>query len=187
MVKRYGMSLMPSEIGSTHDELFERLVTETQRALFLHILALVPRIAEAEEVLQETNLAIWRHAAEFEPGSNFRAWAFKIAHHRILQHREKRHRDSLMFNSDLIDTMVQESAANADARESRSSALKFCMEKLRPTDRELLAAYYRKGARGNDVAERFGRPVGSIYKSLCRIRKSLMQCIERRMAAEERA
>src|SRR5690606_6157046 len=127
---------------------FEQLVTESQRALYVHILAFVPRAADAEEVLQETNLAIWRGAADFEMGSNFRAWAFKIAYYRILKYREKRRRESLMFSTNLIDVMAEERTAKVEAFEGRRLALERCMEKLRPSDKELISDYYRKGASG---------------------------------------
>ncbi len=39
---------------------FVQLFTKWQRRLFLFILAQVPNLVEAEEILQETNLVIWR-------------------------------------------------------------------------------------------------------------------------------
>src|SRR5262245_54811487 len=91
------MALMSGEVDSSHDGLFEQLIAEHQRPLFLYILTLVPHATEAEEVLQETNVAILRSASDFETGSNFRAWAFRIAYHRVLQHRQGKQRESLTF------------------------------------------------------------------------------------------
>jgi RNA polymerase sigma-70 factor, ECF subfamily len=176
-----------SNAALSKSELFAQLVAENQRALYLHILTMVPHTADAEEILQETNLVIWQHAADFELETSFRAWSFAIAYHRVLKYRERTHRDSLTFNSELIDTIATEISENGDALEAQLAALDQCMQQLRPTDRELLTEYYRSGSSGIDAAKRFQRPVGSIYKSVCRIRKALLRCILLRRLREEHA
>ncbi|MBN2023699.1 MAG: hypothetical protein JW809_13010 [Pirellulales bacterium] len=53
------------------EEPFGQLVAANQCALNRYIAALVPNRADADEVLQETNLAVWQNADRFLPGSNF--------------------------------------------------------------------------------------------------------------------
>jgi RNA polymerase sigma-70 factor (ECF subfamily) len=176
-----------SNAALNKSELFAQLVAEHQRALYLHILTMVPHTADAEEILQETNLVIWQHAADFEIETNFRAWSFAIAYHRVLKYREKSKRDGLMFNSELVDVLASETSANNDSLESQLAALSHCTQQLRPADRELLFEYYRNGSGGLAAAKRFQRPVGSIYKSVCRIRKALMRCMMLHRLREEHA
>lgn len=52
---------------------FVRLLTGNQRKLYAFILSLLRRPADADDVLQETNMVMWRKCAEFEPGTNFDA------------------------------------------------------------------------------------------------------------------
>jgi len=54
-------------------------VTRAQRALYCFITTLIRRPADAEDVLQETNLVLWRKAAEFISGRDFMPWALRIA------------------------------------------------------------------------------------------------------------
>ena len=75
---------------------FETLIETHQSALRGFILSLVADCSAAEDILQETNLVAWRKAADFESGSNFRAWAFRIAHFQILSYRQKVSRDRLV-------------------------------------------------------------------------------------------
>ena len=63
-------------------------------------------------------------------------------------------------------------------------ALGECLAKLRAKDRKLIEQRYAPGEKGKHVAERMGRPANSVYQSLGRIRKILMECIQRRLAAE---
>ena len=66
------------------------LLTGHQQALLQYIRTLLPRRADAEEVLQEVNLYLWRNRDDFEPGTNFSAWAYKTARFHVLSFR-KRH------------------------------------------------------------------------------------------------
>jgi RNA polymerase sigma-70 factor (ECF subfamily) len=45
---------------------------------------------------------------------------------------------------------------------------------------------YAPGETGKNLAEQIGRPSNSVYQSLGRIRRTLMECIQRRLAAEAR-
>lgn len=47
-------------------------------------------------------------------------------------------------------------------------------------------SHSRSEGHGPEIAEKIGRPINSIYQSLSRIRKSLLECINRRLAAEAR-
>ena len=57
-----------------------------------------------------------------------------------------------------------------------------CIEHLRARDRELIRQRYAAGESGKDLAENIGRPANSVYQSLGRIRRTLLECIQRRMA-----
>jgi RNA polymerase sigma-70 factor (ECF subfamily) len=58
--------------------------------------------------------------------------------------------------------------------------------KLRESDRALIQTRYSPEGEGPGIADRLGRPINSIYQSLSRIRKTLLECINRRLAAEAR-
>ena len=52
---------------------FVRLLGQNQRRLFLYVMSMVPNWNDAEEIIQETNLVLWREFARFQPGTNFAA------------------------------------------------------------------------------------------------------------------
>ena len=63
---------------------FVSLLTASQRRLYAFICTLVIDRTDADEVLQETNLALWEQAERFEAGTDFVAWACRVAHYKVL-------------------------------------------------------------------------------------------------------
>lgn len=166
---------------------FVRLLTENQRRISLYVLGLVPRWNDAEEILQETNLVLWRDFARFEPGTNFAAWACKVAFHQVLAWRKRQSRDRLRFSFEFLEAVSEESIAAADRLESRANYLRGCLEKLPAKNRELLRLRYAEGCSMDELARRLGRTIGALYRVLSRIRKVLHVCVNRSFALEDRS
>jgi RNA polymerase sigma-70 factor (ECF subfamily) len=165
---------------------FVQLFTKSQRRLFLFILAQVGQLADAEEVLQDTNVVIWSKCHQFQPGTNFFAWAGKIATYEILKYRDKKRASRLQFSDDFIARVAADAVEFNEELEQRREALTECLRRLKPIDRELIQARYAPGENGLKVAERLGRPINSVYQSIGRIRKVLFECVNRRLAAAGR-
>jgi len=165
-------------------EEFVQLFTRTQRRLYLFILSQVASTQDAEEILQETNLIIWSKYHQFDVATNFFAWSAQIATYEVLKFRQRKHREKLRFTDEFIDAVAQEVLERSEELDRRRHALEHCLEKLRPDDRQLIHRRYQPGERGKFVAEDLGRPANSVYQSLGRIRKTLLDCMQRRLAAE---
>ncbi len=168
------------------DAEFVQLFTKHQRRLFLLILAQIHDPVDAEEVLQNVNVIIWKKCGQFQPGTNFLAWAATIANYEVLKYRSRRSRDRLVFSDEFLTTVSAEAVEHSEELERRRAALKECIQKLRLQDRELIEQRYAPGETGKNLAEQIGRPSNSVYQSLGRIRRTLMECIQRRIAAEAR-
>ena len=166
---------------------FVELFSRSQRKIYLFILSQIPNPVDAEEILQETNLVIWKKADRFQVGTNFSAWACQIARYEVLKFRERKHRDKLYFSDEFIAMVAEEAEKRGEWLESRRAALLDCIRGLRSRDRELIQKRYAPGESGKGLAEELGRPANSVYQSLGRIRRSLFECVNRRLAAESRS
>jgi RNA polymerase sigma-70 factor (ECF subfamily) len=166
-------------------ERFVRLLAKCQRQVFLYALGLVQNAADAEEILQETNLVLWRKFDQYQPGTDFGRWACRIAHFEVLKFRERRAREQRLFTSEFIEALAVESEDSLEELDARREALARCLGKLRNTDRQLVLRRYQEHATTQSVAEALGRSVQGTRKSLHRIRTALLACIERTLAAEE--
>lgn len=69
---------------------FDRLVERHQSAVYRFARALVADPAAAEDVLQETFLAAWRHAATYRGEASVRGWLLTIARHQAFRLRRAR-------------------------------------------------------------------------------------------------
>lgn len=184
MASLHGHSLSPadSERNSGPGEEFVRLFTQAQRSLYLFILPLVHSSADAEEVLQETNVVVLSKWSQFEPGTNFLAWCRAIARLEVFRFRRGRHHKLKLLDDDVIEQLAERLEEQPPDQDRRRDALSECIRRLREQDRELIRCRYAAGATGDDVAAQLGRPANSVYQSLGRVRRVLLECIRRRMA-----
>jgi RNA polymerase sigma-70 factor (ECF subfamily) len=131
---------------------------------------------EAEDVVQETFLQAWKSFHRFEPGTNCRAWLFKILFHVVSHHRRK------LFKLPIADVAEETLAEIAVYSPAPNQHL---------TDEEILAAFdklpqlYRSVVMLADVQEfsykeiasTLNIPLGTVMSRLNRGRKILRQTL----------
>jgi RNA polymerase sigma-70 factor, ECF subfamily len=162
-----------------HPEPFLVLVTRAQRVLHAFILKLVPRLPDADDILQQTNLVLWSKQAEFTPGTDFRAWAFRIARYQVMAHRKRQSLDRLVFGEELIDRLACRAETRDDILDAKRELLIDCFQKLSDLQRRLLADRYADQLSGREIADKTGSKVDSVFQVLHRARQTLLECIER--------
>lgn len=154
-----------------------------QRRLHLFILSVLPDPAAAEEVLQETNIVVWRKFDQFRPDTDFRAWVFRIAHFEVRKYLDRSRRRGLLFGPEIMDELASVYVEQESALEDRRELLPGCIEKLPAADRDLIDRVYGQGIEVAALSGETGRKGTSIYRSLRRIRQWLFDCVERRLSA----
>ena len=167
-------------------ERFAQLLATCQRRVFLYSLGLLHHAADAEEVLQETNLVLWRKFDQYQPGTDFDRWACRIAYYEVLKFRERKARGEPLFSTDFVEALAAEAERNMDVLDARREALSGCLRKLSEKDRLLVLHRYQDRATTLSVAQALGRSVQGTRKALHRIRMALLACIQRTVAVEER-
>jgi RNA polymerase sigma-70 factor (ECF subfamily) len=174
------------EIDVASEGCFVELYLRHQRSIYAFIVQLVQNYDESEDLLQKTGLVLWRKFGQFEPGTDFLAWARQIAKYEVQDYLKAKRRNRVCFSTDTVEMLAESVDRDALAADLRHDALTKCLAELRTVDRELVARCYATGASIRGVAESLGRSIDGAYQSLRRIRHALLQCIERRLAAEER-
>ena len=173
---------------SPPDASFVNLVLEAQRGLNAYILTLVPNLADADDILQETNSTLLRKAGEFEQGTRFWSWACRVAYYEVLAFRKRRQRDrvAIGFDEKLLETIGGEAAGLFADLDKRLLALDDCLGRLKEQDRQLVALRYRDDQNAGQIAGVVGRTVRAVYQALYRIRHDLAQCVKHKVTAMER-
>ena len=175
-----------SPAGEKDPEQFVRLLGRYQQRVYSFILTLVPHWADADEVLQETNIILWRKFSEFKLDTDFVRWANQVAYYEVLKFRRRRQKDQLYFSDSFVEEVAAEVMEMSDTLQMQRDRLAACLQKLSERDRTLIHLRYDEGSSVKRVAEQLGRSADSVYKSLNRVRRMLIDCVHREGLAEER-
>lgn len=174
---------VPGDTSRTDE--FMALFTHYQRHVYCYIRSLVPRPSDLDEVVQQTNAVLWERFGTFTTGTNFLAWALTVARFEVLNYRARQGRAELLFSDEFLEEVAANAARNTDLMSAKLETMADCCQELSPSDKDLLDRRYSPGATSRSVATSLGRPVVSVYKSLSRIRKRLLDCMERRLAERD--
>jgi len=170
-----------------HDSEIVSLLTQHQSALRLYIESLAPGEGVGEDISQETNAILWTKREDFELGTNFKAWAFSIARFQVRKWRHRQAKDSrLVFCDELQDTISEEVQEHLEDLSEHQIALRNCLKKLKPSERELIHYRYYEDASLKHYSEQVGRSLGGLKVSLCRIRNRLQRCVEGTLSLSEK-
>ena len=164
---------------------YVQALTAIQRTLYIFIRSLVPHPADADEVLQNTNLVLWKKADQFQPGTNFRAWALRVAQLEVMDLRKGESCRRRRFSDAIVDQLADDLSARYDTYDARLEALRHCLTQLRASDRELIAKRYEDDLQGAEIAASVGRSRDRVYRSITRIRRALMTCVQIQLAQED--
>jgi RNA polymerase sigma-70 factor, ECF subfamily len=166
---------------------FVRLLGMHERQLMGYVHTLVPSWQDAEDVLQETRLRLWEQFDAFRPDADFSAWAIAIASFMVKAHRKRCLRQRVCFSDDLLQRISQHiPALSASSHDDRLSALLECVRTLGDSSRKLLQAFCSGQQKIKELACELGQTPSSAYSALFRIRRSLFECVSKRLREEER-
>ena len=164
---------------------FVMLWSEFGRRIFSYIFSLLPNTHDAEEVFSEVSRLMWERFDEYQSGTNFQAWAMRIAYFKVLRYVDDRKRGPAPFDASFFQTVDRLVTERSPVLDAQYRALADCIKHLKPRDQQLLALRYEEGATTDRVAEVTGRTVAAVYKALSRVRGLLFNCITTRLAEEE--
>lgn len=166
---------------------FLKLYTAHQQDLFAYLLAATRDVSEADDLLQEVAIVLWRRFDDYDPSRRFVSWAYGVARNLLLNHyRKVRRHSGRQISIEVADFLVpaEEEEPVEDWREEQR-ALAECLSRLPAEHRDLLDRRYQQSASLKGIAEAMGQTAGAVNMKLCRIRGALLKCVERRLAREE--
>ena len=147
--------------------------------MFRTVAALVPHSDDAEEIVQQTAIALWEKFDRYDMQQPFTPWACGFAVNVARQWLARRQRWKSVLDENLASEILRRRSELRPLLEARLQNLDGCIEQLPHEQRRLLDGYYFRRLPIDGVASEAGRSVDAVYKSLQRIRRTLRQCIER--------
>ena len=165
--------------GQGHETVsFDALLADAQTRIRGYLASILGGWADVDDLLQETNLVLIRKQDDFKPGTNFIAWAFRVAYFKATTWRRDRGREGRVV---LREHEFQKIASAAEEYFTNAApavqALARCVEKLPSADRELIRLKYVERQSLTDLAAGLGCRANTLHKNISRIRLVLRKCI----------
>ena len=165
---------------ATFVELWTRAQPEVRRYVFM----LVPRVADAEDVLQQTATQLWGKFDEYDPSQPFVPWAIKFAYYEVLSWRQRQARQRLVFSDKIVAQINDTISAESSLLEVRRRVLDRCLQKLTAKERALLLQRYSEHGAVQREAENAGVSPHKLYYLIDKLRGQLLKCIDTTMLQE---
>jgi len=160
---------------------FEARITALMGPLRGYIASMLGTVDGVDDVLQETNFFLWDRRGDYEVGTSFKAWAYRVAYFKTLAARRDRMREGRhVFSEEFIERIAQKTE-EIDDHGDRLGALQQCLEKLRVQDRRLLRLKYVDQKSLTDYSKVMRVSAASVHKTISRLRLALRHCIEKEM------
>jgi RNA polymerase sigma-70 factor (ECF subfamily) len=168
----------PFEDPADAQQRFLSLFLRSEREIFRYVAALVPNVADAEDIVQQTALSLWEKFDTYDPTQSFTPWACRFALNKTKQWLERRQRWQALLQGGLAEELAQRRETLRPEIETRLKHLEGCLTKLPEDQRGIVEGYYYRRDSINQLAANSGRTVAAAYKRLQRIRLALQACIE---------
>ena len=159
-----------------------------------HLLGVVLRIqrdrAQAEDILQEVYVNVWRAAQGFDAAqSQPLTWLTSIARNRAIDSLRRAQTQPRLHSgfanaddedSDVYDTVADDSPGPLDllSRAADARALAVCMESLSAQQRQSVALAFFDGLSHAEVAANMRQPLGTVKSWVRRALTALKGCLE---------
>src|ERR1700693_633986 len=160
---------------------FEELAMPLFDSLYNFASWLVHNKSNAEDLVQETYLKALRSFASFQPGTNFRAWMFRILRNTFLSSRtkfERRVTEALDSEEDGPEPAVEtETPETILINRCNSQLLQRAIDDLPVHYRETLLLCEVEEMSYQEIAEILSIPLGTVMSRLARARKAVRESL----------
>ena len=160
---------------------FAELYEATKAKLFGVSLRIVRERPLAEEVLQDSFVNIWNHAADYAQAKSAPStWMTAIVRNRSLDVLRKP-REEADVDESLTANLVDEGASPQREAEVRAEAhtLRECLRELDPEQRQSIALAFYHGLSHSELADHLRRPLGTVKTHIRRGLLRLRDCLVR--------
>jgi RNA polymerase sigma factor (sigma-70 family) len=162
---------------------FTALYRDLERPVYRFISAKLNDPFEANDIVHEVFMEIWRSAAKFEGRSAVKTWIFGIAYRKTMDRFRKA--KNVSYSDNLPDAPDEgaDQVADLEARE-QGVHIKVCMDKLSPEHRLAVELAFFDDMNYREVAEVVGSPEGTVKTRIFHAKKLLQRCLATRIGKE---
>lgn len=152
------------KVSTKDEEAFKELYARYNIAVFNYLLRLIHHTTFAEDLLQETFLAIWQGAQSFRGKSSVKTWMFRIAHYKAVSWlRKHSKKQEMQYNIDDVVLFSKEHSPEETAIQSgQITQIQSAIEQLSQNHRSTIELTFVHGFSYKEIAKIMGCPVGTV-------------------------
>ncbi|WAJ71696.1 sigma-70 family RNA polymerase sigma factor [Catenovulum adriaticum] len=158
---------------------FIQLFEADRKRIYAYIYAYVMDKSAADDIFQETSIILWREFEKFEPHTSFSKWANGIVFNRVRVYRRQNNKLSYGLSESLMNEIADAGTFDSSS-EQRWNILESCRAQLLAADQILYENFYLKNLKAQEIADKTGRSIFAIRKSVHKLRKKLFDCVDRK-------
>lgn len=173
-----------------HNYEFDILLRENLNGLFSLALRMTRNHLDAEDLVQDTALKAFRYFNNFDPGTNFRAWIYRILTNNFINFYRKNKAQPAQIELENISFMLeQEGSGFWNQLNDRSNGFDYddlfddeinaAIDKLADEYRIVLLLADVEGLSYKEISEIIAHPLGTVMSRLHRGRKMLQRSLKR--------
>jgi RNA polymerase sigma-70 factor (ECF subfamily) len=175
-----------NESDAINPTTYIELLAEYERYLCGYVYNMIPNATDAEDVLQEVKVALWKAFDQYQEGTNFGAWSRKVAFHRVMAFRKKKAIENkrLTFSDECLDYLAEQFPSDAQQVSEQSALLSVCITKLKGEHKELIQMRYARELSIEETAAQSDKTIDACYRALSRIRTLLRKCVQQSISKQ---
>ena len=156
----------------------KRLYAATNVRLYRYLVRQLRNEAVAEEVMNETYLAVWQNAARYEARSAPMTWMLSIAHNKAVSTLRKRRETSGIDEEEAGQIADQDDTPDVITQKlEKAQAIRACVNKLGPDHRLVMDLVYYQERSVAEVAEILAIPEATVKTRMFYARKKLSELL----------
>ena len=174
---------------------FATLYERTSSHLFAVVLRINKDRGQAEDILQEVYVSVWRAAQGFDAAqAQPLTWLTSIARNRAIDSLRRSQTQPQFHsaapsdseNSDVYDDLADDKPGPLEllSQASEARALSHCMQDLSAQQRQSVALAFYEGLSHAEVATKMHQPLGTVKSWVRRAMQSLKSCLEQATARD---
>jgi RNA polymerase sigma-70 factor (ECF subfamily) len=165
---------------------FEILVKKYLRPIYGYAVGIVGR-EEADDVVQEAFLRVWRHLSTFDTQRVFKTWLYRIAHNAALDLLKKKRPtafselDQIEESPTMEEMIKDDSDPISELLDQRDSAdqLRKALDALPIPQRSVLTLHYLDGLTYAEIGQTLDEPLDTVKSRSRRALVSLKKILEK--------
>ena len=166
------------------EQAYVAVIDEMHRPVYRFLLRMSGDQCVAEDLTQETFLAVWQGVSSFQGRSKLKTWVFGIAYRQFLRHRDKKVLQTVPLDDSRDEGDCEDPSAAACRTEEKHRVREavYCLPELY---REAVCMVHLDGLSYREAAEALGIPVGTLKSRMSSAFQFLREKLGKREVEDE--